>query len=285
MALVRIDNSMSKMFHFCPAAFQERYLHQLERTPPAGKSAPTDFGKRMHQLLEVHYQQSSGRWQSTYGPMEPPELELEAQQALAAYRAHYPQEPFSVVDVERQVEVPIPGSSHVYVAKLDMVVRMNDTRGLRVFETKTEGARSSGNRPDAWAARAQVGLYMWAGAQLYGGPFEGILLNVITRSATTSGTNPGMFGAGPYFRRDSLERTEAQQLEAVSNIKWVADQIEQLQRTHGSELLWPQDREQCVRWPGVKCAYYDLHILGRTDETLRGYRKAEQYLKEEGDQL
>ena len=48
--------------------------------------------------------------------------------------------------------------------------------------TRPEARSSKANLPDVWAAKSQVSLYQWAGQELYGRPFESIILDVLTRS-------------------------------------------------------------------------------------------------------
>lgn len=262
---MRIDTSKLNAWHFCPAYYQELYLLGIQKS--VGVSSALEFGKRMHELLETHYRGMAGMWQNGYGPHSDAMIESEAQTMMAAYRAQYPQENFSVVEVENKFEIPIEGTGHILVGRMDGVVRMVDTKKLWLLEHKTEGANSRANTPEAWVARGQVGTYLWAGREIYGEEFGGILLNVLTRSGTASRVS---LPRPPRFRRDSLVRTVAQQEEAIDNLVWAADQIEQLERTHGAGKLWPQDRGRCYDgWR--KCQFYELHVIGRTPELLRLY--------------
>jgi len=232
----------------------------IQKIIPASNAL--EVGKRIHELLEEHYRQSAGMWCTPRGPHNDKYVEQECQLMMARYKAQYPQEPFSVVDIEQKFELAIPGTNHVLSGRMDGVVRMHDTKKLWLLEHKSEGSPTR-NKPEVWASKGQVGVYLWAGAQLYGEEFGGILLNVITRSATSTAT-------GARFRRDSLIRTLQQQQEAIDNVVWAADQIEALEKSHGAGKLWPQDRNRCYDgWR--QCPYYSLHVTGRTEETLRDY--------------
>jgi hypothetical protein len=68
-----------------------------------------------------------------------------------------------------------------------------------------------------------------------------------------------------------------------ANIIYIADQIEKLERTHGRDQLWPQNRNVCVNeMTGWKCDYHLLHVVGRgeRDEQLIQikYKPATEYL-------
>lgn len=255
---MKIDNSQFMAWQFCPKKWEERYGNNLE---PRGDRPALDFGTRVHQLLETRH-----RGRPKYPALEDPGLEAEAQLTFAAYEARYPEEPFKVVDVEKYFEVELPygtnspllAPNHTYCGEFDAIVRMNDSKRLRLFETKTEQRNSKANLPLAWQQRTQVGLYLWAAEQVYGEEFEGIILNVITRQSP-AGREP------PTFRRDTLERTREQRLEAVSNLVWVADQIETCRHAG----FFPADRNECVSRYGWKCEYLDLHQLeGRPSEEV-----------------
>lgn len=228
-------------------------------------------------------------------------LEAEAQYTFETYCAYYPEEPFEVVAQEQYFEVPIGKcldcawgpiemllpieacekhygpmaqgalGRHIYNGEFDAVVRMKDSGKLYLLETKTESRSSKSNLPEAWISRSQVGLYQWAAEQIYGEEFEGILLNVITRQSPKG-------NCAPCFRRDTLHRTKDQQLDAVKNIVWAADQIESMQRTG----FFPGNRNNCVSQNGWKCDFFDLHVTpeGRPSEELvqLKFKKAEEYL-------
>lgn len=264
--------------------YWERYVNNIE---PVNKTS-TGFGTRMHQLLEHRHQTMMDSLYPcvAYPPVEPVELEAEAQLTFAAYEAHYPVEPFEVVGVERYFEVPLPCSQcletfgkvydeedscahHIYCGEFDGIVRMKDSGRLWLLETKTEKRGGKDNLPVAWQQKSQVGLYLWAAEQVYDEQFEGILLNVITRQSPKGECKPA-------FRRDPLVRTTSQQLEAVRNITWIADQIEQMERTG----IWIANRNECVNKYGWSCDYLPLHATKERSEELvqLRYKPADEYL-------
>lgn len=284
---MRIDNSRAKAFFRCPAEYQERYEFNIE---PDNRDNFA-FGTRWHQLLEEKYRRLKG--EDFTAPVNDDEkVEDEAQTMLARYDAHYPEEPFEVVAVEQYFEIPLPCKEcrltedhkmscdtryrHTYCGEMDMIVRDRGTGLLQLFETKSERRGSKANLPEAWAARSQVGLYLWAAEYIYQEPFKNILLNVCTRQSP-KGQEPAS------FRRDELQRSNAEKQAAIENIIWIADQIEQVQQTHGTERLYPQNRNACVNeMTGWRCDYYPLHVIARggRDENLIQikYKPAEEYL-------
>jgi hypothetical protein len=306
---MRIDNSRAKAFFNCPAYFYERYVQDIE----ASSRDNFAFGTRWHQLLEERYRRQKGE-DFTAPPCDNEEVENEARTMLARYEAHYPEEPFDVVAVEQYFEIGLPeigdpvhlecdcgwgvtydgkypvdvlhcpecGAAvkrwyrHTYCGEMDAIVRDKATGLLQLFETKSEKRGSKANLPDAWAARSQVGLYLWAAEEIYKEPFKNILLNVCTRQSP-KGQEPAS------FRRDDLQRSEKEKADAVSNIIYIADQIKKLEQTHGRDQLWPQNRNVCVNeMTGWKCDYHLLHVVGRgeRDEQLIQikYKPATEYL-------
>lgn len=312
---MRIDNSAANMFRECPDKYKERYREQLERKPlgPTGLS----FGTRMHQLLAKHYGKVSEQ-QLLLGV----EQEFEAQELLEAYKAHYPQEPFEVVEVERQFEVPLgpevecdcgvhevvgqailqstpyglktvqptrkvyqqdcqkckglgKHAKHTYIGKWDAIIRMRETGKLKIFETKTEKRNGKANTPTSWASRDQGSLYLYAGENILGEPFDGVLLNILTKGSE-KGEKP------PTFRRDSIERTESQIRNAIRDIAQTADDIEAAQKRYASGEPWLQHRENCTnKTTGWNCDYFSLHTYGRSQELIEiEYQKPKPYLEE-----
>lgn len=188
---------------------------------------------------------------------------------LAAYCAHYPVESFSVVVVERTFKLPIEGTKHFYTGKFDAIIKYPNDQ-IAVLEHKSEKRSALKNLPEAWAARSQVSLYMWAAKQLYGIWPSHIVLDVLRRQSE-KGQEP------PTFYRDTLERTEAQAAEAIADLVYVANQIERLQSREPGKS-WPKSTDQCLigRW---KCDYYDLCTIGRTLELIQlKYLPAKEYL-------
>lgn len=264
---MRIDNSTASDWFFCPLYCYEKHFRREGNLELPDDSGSRAFGSRMHALL--------AEYRNTLRPNPQPmavglplgdyALESEAQATFAGYLAHWPVEPFDIVDVERNFAVSL--GKHVLEGKIDAMIRRHGDGKLGILETKTEKRGGLSNLPEAWASRSQIGLYQWAAEIVYQEPVEFLLLDVITRQS-----EKGRVGAD--FRRDpGLQRTQAQREEAVRNIEWVADQIESHQRTG----FWPADRNACKRgWQ--KCDFYQPHLVGWSDQLVQLYRPAERYL-------
>lgn len=244
-----------------------------------------------------------------FAPCADQAFEDEAQTMFALYEATYPEEPFEIVDVEKFFEVTLPERCkcgqlaypevhdnngfkeylfkcsqcpklyvwrarppHSYIGEFDAIVRDKTTGTLHLLEHKTERRGSKDNLPDVWASKSQVGLYLWAAEQIYGEKFGSIILNILTRQSPAGREQP-------CFRRDNLQRTNVQLQDAVSNIVYVADQIERVRTQFGKER-YPQNRENCVTGFGWHCDYYDLHVPEYRSEDLIQikFQKAEEYL-------
>lgn len=267
---MHIDTSGWKAWWTCPEKYRLRYQQNLERKRLPGA---LEFGTRVHALLEARLKGVPPP------PVPPPEefpegLESEAQVLLAAYEAAYPQEPWQVVAVERTFQVILPEpSKHALLGKFDAIVRY--TEGpfegmLAVLEHKTESRNSATNDPQAWIARMQKSLYVWAAEALYEERVAHIILDVLTR-ASEKGQCP------PTFRRDHLETDTKQICQALADLDYVADRVEALEESAQADTPWPRNTESCMHWR-AKCDYYALCHLGHTPENLSLFQEAKPYL-------
>lgn len=268
-----IDNSRAQAFRRCPDLYKEKYLNHLERR--WGSASPYDFGKYFHVLLEHHFKDLGGIPHDNLLPEVPETTRLECEATFAAYCASYSIEPFSVVSVEQTFKLAIPGSHHRYIGKFDGIIRYNQNSQwpdqLAILEHKTEKRNALKNLPKAWAARAQVSLYAWAAEQLYGEPISHILLDVIRRQSPKGQEHAS-------FYRDTLERTRAQQLDALKDLCYVADQIEQCDLEYAHAEHWPRNTDECCIG-NFECDMYPIHVGGETPELIKiHYRPAEEYL-------
>jgi PD-(D/E)XK nuclease superfamily protein len=261
---MRIDNSAATTWQFCPLKYYEKYVAKREFPDEGGSRA---FGSRMHALLgEYHGTLAVPRIDVAPGvPCEDPQLEAEAQATFARYLGHYPYEPFDFGGVEAVHVIPLPHSDHELVVKIDgWLVDQEGRTGI--YECKTEKRGSQANNPESWASRSQVGLYQWALSHVLQREVDYILLDVITRQS-----EKGRVSAD--FRRDRLQRNLRQQELALDNIRWVADQIEAMEKSG----FWASNTNNCKQgW--LKCDYYLAHLEGWTDDLLRRTKPAEDYL-------
>lgn len=296
---MKIDNSAFSMYMFCPSKFYERYEYVLpvqsqgsgsQREGDVGAALPIggapaagiepinsnraglDFGTRFHQLYEEHSRglmagpprvdtndvAGEGRIQ------ESSEIEDEVQAVWAAYLAHYPTEPFEILSCEQTREIPIPGTGHSLVVKLDRAVRFGDGT-IGPMDLKTESTAGYNTR-ESWAGRTQASLYLWALQELY--PREQVsrlVVDIVTR---------GNSKRGPTFTRlDDIARPPEALDDAIRNVVYVCDQIE----SHRRSGWWPRNMNVCKDGWKV-CEYYPLHVYGKTEANLSLYKPAEPYL-------
>jgi hypothetical protein len=250
----------------CPTFYKIRRKDNLELITD---HSATDFGTRMHELLENRFREMGRLPLVQYPPVGNPALENEAQVMFAAYEQTYPVENFTVLGVEELFEIPIPGTSHVYTGKRDLDLRLPDGR-LAILDHKTEKRGSKNNLPLAWIVNTQASLYNWALRQAYPGePVAYFIVDVLTRQSP-AGREPAT------FRRDYIERTDAQIEDALRNLIYIADQIEEGEKRFTD--WWPANRKNCVmnNW---KCDYFALCHYGQDESTLRLYQPAKSYLE------
>jgi len=135
------------------------------------------------------------------------------------------------------------------------------------FDTKTESRQGYNTRED-WAGRTQAKIYLWALARLYPEQHVSRLtVDVITRGSPKARRGP------LYYRIDDIASPSDALNEAIRNVNYVADRIEYHQLTN----WWPANMNACKKgWE--KCDFYLIHVNGRSQENLRHYRPAEQYL-------
>ena len=270
---MRIDNSQAKAFRFCPLYWREKYLIGIEKVrqpAPNGEAPPAEVGTRTHQLLEEHYRPPTPPAREPYPEHPNATVEAECQLIMAAYRSTFPVESFSVVAVEHTFEVPL-GERHTYVGKFDGIIRDADGH-LCVLEHKSEKRTSKANNPKAWAARNQGALYLWAAEQVYGEPFECVVLNVLRRPSP-KGQEPPEFPP-----RQNLFYSAEQRESAVDNLLVTADEIEEYKARFGTgpRDWWPSNTENCYNpWP---CEFVQPHVYGWSDELLKQYKSTTPYL-------
>src|SRR3979490_183099 len=168
---MKLSNSAFEAWWTCPTYHALRYQEGL--VPSGPDASYLQFGSRFHSILEAHFTGLSAVGVGYVPKLPPdldPQLDAEAKAMYEAFKAAYPQEPFSVVATEQVITLPIPNSTHTFIGRIDMVVRMKSTGKLAIFETKTENRNSKRNLPDRWLARHQGSLYCFAASELYREP-------------------------------------------------------------------------------------------------------------------
>lgn len=249
---LKLSNSAMEAFWTCPEKYRLRYQLGLDRS-----TTPDYFqyGQRFHSILQAHYTSLTGAGLGVIPPAPylSAELENEAQAMYQAYKAYYPVEDFTPVTMESDFEVEADG--YRYIGRVDMIVREKTSGKLAIFETKTENRSSKRNLPQAWMARHQASLYLWAVNRMYNEPIDSIILNVCTRGSAGK-------QIGPTFRRDYLHRTPEQIAEALKSFKYVSDVIGDLSMFDKS---FPQNTQNCVNDKGFGCEYFAKCHMGSED--------------------
>ena len=260
-----IDNTRANVFRECPLKYYELFVRNIEPVP--FEYGPLDFGNRVHELLEEWYRKVP--MFSIHVESTNTDLEIEAQEMLLAYTAHYPNDNFNIISAEYTGVLPLPNSHHQYAFKRDLVVQ--DGNVIQVFDHKTEKRGGKGNLPQKWAARDQASLYIWAAQQEYPDKDIEFYVNQLTRRSPAGRMAPS------FPERQKLERTKEQIDLAVRDITYIADQIEAMAKQFGDEQ-WPANRENCYTWG--YCSFYQPHTYGWSDEILRGkFRPRKEYLQ------
>ena len=252
-----IDNSAANTWRTCPLKYYYSYEMEgigIEQIPnPLDGYTPLQFGSRVHELLQEHYDPKC----LIHPESEIAALEIEAQMMMTGYKTHYGVEEIEIVDVEHQGKVPLPNSDHEYVFRIDLCYRNPETGRLRIRDHKTQNRNAKSNDPRKWAARDQATLYLWAAEQLYGEPIEGFEVNVLIRQSP-AGREPATFPD-----RQKLERTPEQLVTAVRDITWVANQITAM-REQFKGVQWPSNKEECFGWG--QCEFYLPDTYGWSPE-------------------
>lgn len=254
-----------------PASYYEKYERDgtgLEKKPKGlNEYTPLDYGGRMHELLQEHYDPKA----HPSLPSTIEALELEARIMMAAYIRHYPVEPFDVVDVERTFKVPL-NERHNLVGKIDLAVTYSGTKVLDIIDHKTEKRGGRGNSAVAWAAKDQASIYLYAAKQIYRDFVIGNFIpNILTRQSDKGQVGPS------FPERQKLERSPEQIRIAIRDIIYIADQIEWMREEYGDREVWPCNREQCNGF--WQCEYYVPHLWGWSDEMKqRDFQPRKEYL-------
>lgn len=275
-----IDNSRAQSFRLCPWFYFESYLRNgtgVQPVPKTGEGySSLEFGSRVHRILEGHYKKiQSYKYYEPYEPHANETLEAEAQWLVNAYCEHYPADNWEIIDVEKTFKLRLPGSHHVYMGKLDLLIRDLDDVLLWIIDHKTEQRGSKSHIPQKLAVTDQGSLYLWAARKIYGDDTIGMKYNILTRSSE-KGLKP------PSFQdRYVIERSQHEINTAVRDIIYVADQIEAATKAFG-EGEWPANRDECYGWG--YCDYYQLHRFGEDPQLAlkHKFQTREEYLSVEG---
>lgn len=172
-------------FDACPQRFAYRYLLRLE---PARADEHLALGSLVHIGLMTHYLAVAGR--SSVDPIEamrsaPPRIAFcfeRARRIVDAYRAAYPAEPFTVLDVEREFELRVRG--HLHTQRMDLVVAWNGH--VVVLDHKTAGRPGGTIKWETHGQFISIGLFgRHVLSQLYGLPWGGAVVNYLG-----TGTSP-----------------------------------------------------------------------------------------------
>lgn len=270
---MKIDNSQAVLFRKSPLDYQERYLHGLERKSASTEISPRDFGTRGHELFQEYYSDMQGKPISPYPESSNAALECEAQCLFALYLNQYPLERFDILDVERTFEVPLVGSKHILVGKMDVVINDPERDGyISIIDHKFEKRSSHKQSAKAWALRSQASMYFYAAEKIYNKPVNNLLLNLCKRASDKGQVQP------EFPPRQTIQRTPEQIELAVRDMIYTADEIERCMELYGFDKPWPSYTENCLGIGDWTCDYYTLHIYGHTPEILTQYEIAKPYL-------
>jgi hypothetical protein len=270
---VDIDNSRFEAFCKCPYYYFEKYEAEGNGLEVVNKHElfnALQYGGRVHELLEEHYLGLPIYSKYPANGIEP--LEKEAVAQVVAYKAHYPNEEFKVIDVEHTFRLPIPNSKHHLIGKIDVTARSNVTEHLDIIDHKTQARSSKSNDPRKWAAAAQASLYLWAARELYfDETVDNFYVNVLVRQSPAGQIGPS------FPERQKLERTHEQIEKALVDIATIADTIETYREKFGS-TPWPSNTKECFTWSA--CDFYKPHTYGWSDEIRKyEYQPRTEYLQ------
>lgn len=274
-----IDNTRANAFRTCPWMYYEMFERNgngVQPIPVKGEGyGALELGGRVHELLEIVYKNKKGIDPVLYPNNENEKLEGEARWMVEAYRAHYPNDNWEIIDVERTFRVQLPQSHHVYVGKIDLFIRDRDTGLYWIIDHKTEKRGSKSHIPQKLGVTDQGSLYLWAACKVYNNPEIGMKYNMLTRPSPAGREGPS------FPERYEIERGQHEIDIAVRDITLVADDIEAyISRFKDNE--WPADRQNCYGWG--YCDFYLLHRYGEdvTEILKHKFEKRDEYLSLEG---
>lgn len=287
-----IDNSRGNAFRTCPWLYYEQFERDgrgVQSIPKPGDPDHLELGSRVHELMEEHYLGEPGK----YPPYPNPKLEEEAQWIRRAYIAHYPNDRWQIIDVERTFRVPLPELCpdcysaqvvyypggrdmicnecakrfnhryHHVIGKIDLFIRDLDSGKLYIIDHKTEKRGSKSHTPQKLAMSDQASLYLYA-ARLQYPDFAneelGFFYNILVRPSEAG-------REGPSFRRADPEYRNAHDIEiACRDLVITADDIERYKSIFANGE-WPADRQRCIDGWKV-CEMYKLHKFGEDPQLV-----------------
>ena len=198
---MRISNSLAKSYLRCQRQYDYKY-HRL--LTPKTHGLPLYRGNWLHELLEARYK--TGDWQKRHKELTQDfltlfeeERELYGDQPTICgkimesydYRWNKDEEYWTILEVEKEYEIELPGSNHTFVFKIDLL--MEDEYGIWLVEHK-----SHKTIPDDTYRfiDIQTARYIWALKEL-GIPIIGVMWNYLR---TKEPTKPHMNKNGKVSR-------------------------------------------------------------------------------------
>ena len=198
MSLTVLTYSAMNVFRNCPRKFWLRYMKWLRRMNSA---EALRLGSIIHTALEIWYRcnsdvSSTGRlfevldyidsqFPHRHGDGHQKHLWHVARAMIEGYVARYPEEPFEVVEVEKEFTGEIrnpdtgrPSQTFIIAGKADGIVRLNGE--LYLLEHKTASSLTGDYLDKLWTD-TQIALYCHYLREL-GYPIIGVIYNVLLKS-------------------------------------------------------------------------------------------------------
>lgn len=236
----------------CARKFAVFYVEGLQ---PPKMSAALARGSLLHEGMKHHYGQMAklpwaldpikAMWQA---PADISWTFEECRVILEGYRTWYKNEPFEVLDIEREFEVNI--GPYKFTARLDLVVKEGGC--AKIYELKS-GSELRGVRE--WKRSGQIIGQCAIGKalfqQIYGIPFGGLVINGLRTGEIRD------------YKRTPIEISDASMETWPRSVYHWFKQIDRNKTEFGSDSWnWPESHQSCVGRYG-QCALYDACDKGK----------------------
>lgn len=293
---LQIDNTSLEVFNACPRSAEYRLVHG--RVPAS--TAALIYGGWIHEGLEEWYRTKDETLMlekameaigtdGEHFPLNEWRTPDRCMDTLQRYVRHYDSEPFKLLEHNGKPAVEIPFSLplgviplqcevdpaivdgadteaspiyvndvHVYwTGKIDLMIHLDERNWILDHKT------SSMVGPTFWdqfSLSNQTIGYCWAGEQIYGSKFAGLVVNAIVgRKQTRTGIPTAFERQRFYYRPDQVAEWEANTMTLVSDF---------LANLHRNDF--PMTTSWCVGKYG-KCKYHGVCTLPKEQRMLSLY--------------
>ena len=269
---MKLNQSNINLWYKCPYAFYQQNILGI-----GFPTIPTalDFGKHMHEALVIGYtktvQEAINHWDLYKGEADEKRTPAMGKLIIERYFQLHPVSELEIIALEKPFEIPI--GKHIYTGVWDLIAKWGRPAFLFDFEHKTTSGMGT-TFFDQFTPDIQIAGYYYAGKQLLGKEYNGIIMNGLRVAKYMDKDDSKNFG------RKILNPTQFEVEGFLGQFTNVADQIE-FALANWTEEQWKANKHYSSCWDYfTKCSYWNLCVYNHNKLTYNSDKQL--WLKEQG---